>query len=98
MGKFKGKMDEKILVCVYYGPNGERLITRGGEIASMLDCPLYILTVDPNPEDELDIEKTKFIAHWKRLAKELGAEEFIIKYNEKNPVPKVIAHVAREYH
>lgn len=98
MGKLKGRMDERILVCVYYGPNGERLITRGGKIAKMLDCPLYILTVDPNPEDELDIEKTKYIAHWKRLAEELGAEEFIIKYNEKNPVAKVIANVAREHH
>lgn len=50
-------MDEVILVCVYYGPNGERLIRRGGKIANMLNCPLYVLTVDPLPEDELDIEK-----------------------------------------
>lgn len=87
--------DENILVCVYYGPNGERLIRRGCKIAKMLQCPLYILTVDPNPEDELDIEKLHYVSHWKELAAQHGAE-FIIKYNEKRPVAKVIGQVVRE--
>lgn len=91
----KSNMDERILVCVYYGPNGERLINRGCKIASMLDCPLYILTVDSQPEDEWDIEKTHYIARWKQLAEEYGAE-FIIKYNEKRPVAKVIGEVVKE--
>ena len=90
-----GRMDESILVCVYYGPNGERLIRRGGKIANMLDCPLYILTVDPLPEDELDIEKIHYIEQWKVLAQEHGAEEFIIKYNEQRPIAKVIGEVAK---
>ncbi len=47
MGKAKGRMDESILVCVYYGPNGERLIRRGHKMASIMNCPIYILTVDP---------------------------------------------------
>lgn len=91
-------MDESILVCVYYGPNGERLIRRGSKIASMLDCPLYILTVDPLPEDEWDIEKIHYVEHWKGLATDLGAEEFIIQYNEKRPVAKVIGEVAKQKH
>ncbi|MFC4599338.1 universal stress protein [Cohnella hongkongensis] len=88
-------MDESILVCVYYGPNGERLIRRGGKLANMLDCPFYVLTVDPLPEDEMDIEKIHFIEKWKELAKEHGAEQFIIKYNESRPVAKVIGEVAK---
>jgi K+-sensing histidine kinase KdpD len=88
-------MDESILVCVYYGPNGERLINRGGKIAKMLQCPLTILTVDPLPEDEWDIEKIRYVSRWKELARELGAD-FIIKYNEKRPVAKVIGEVARQ--
>lgn len=88
-------MDESILVCVYYGPNGERLIRRGCKIANMLDCPLYILTVDPLPEDEWDIEKIHYIEEWKKLAEEYGAE-FIIKFNEKRPVAKVIGEVAKQ--
>ncbi|QOY37973.1 universal stress protein [Anaerobacillus isosaccharinicus] len=93
----KGRMDESILVCVYYGPNGERLIKRGCKIASMMDCPLYILTVDPKPFDELDAEKSEYITKWGQLAKEHNAK-FILKDNDSRPVTKVIAEVARERH
>lgn len=98
MKKVKGRMDESILVCVYYGPNGERLIQRGCKLASMLDCPLHILTIDPKPFDELDAEKSDYITRWKQLAEKHNAEEFIIMDNEKRPVTKVIAEVAREKH
>lgn len=98
MKKMKERMDESILVCVYYGPNGERLIQRGCNIANMLDCPLYILTIDPNPFDELDAEKSYYITRWKQLAEQHNAKEFIIKDNEKRSVAKVIAEVAREKH
>ncbi|MBY0122058.1 universal stress protein [Bacillus sp. S/N-304-OC-R1] len=94
----KGRMDESILVCVYYGPNGERLIQRGCKIAGMLDCPLYILTIDPLPFDELDAEKSDYITRWKQIAEQHGIEEFILKDNDKRPVAKVIAEVAREKH
>ncbi len=90
-------MDESILVCVYYGPNGERLIRRGGKIANMLNCPLYVLTVDPLPEDELDIEKAHYIEQWKQLAKEHNVQHFYIKYNENRPIAKVIGSVARKH-
>lgn len=96
MKKIKGRMDESILVCVYYGPNGERLIQRGCKIANMLDCPLYILTIDPKPFDELDAEKSHYIAKWKLLADQHSADAFILRDNEKRPVSKVIAEVARE--
>ncbi|MFT8321340.1 MAG: universal stress protein [Bacillus sp. (in: firmicutes)] len=90
------RMDECILVCVYYGPNGERLIKRGCKIANMLNCPLYILTVDPKPLDDLDSEKSAYIARWKELADEHNTSSFIIRDNEKRPISKVIAEVARE--
>lgn len=98
MKKVKGRMDESILVCVYYGPNGERLIQRGCKIANMLDCPLYILTIDPKPFDELDAEKSDYISRWQELAEKHNADAFILKDNEKRPVTKVIAEVAREKH
>lgn len=90
----KGRMDESILVCVYYGPNGERLIKRGAKLATMLDCPLYVLTVDPLPFDEFDAEKSGYVELWKELCDELDAEEFILIDNEKRPSEKVIAEVA----
>ncbi len=96
MKSLKTHMDESILVCVYYGPNGERLIRRGSRLSKMLDCPLYILTVIPQSLEELDAEKMDYILRWQELAKELGVEEYIIKENEKRPVYKVIAEVARQ--
>ena len=58
MLKKKKRTDESILVCVYYGPNGEKLIQRGCKIAHVFNCPLYILTVDRKPFEELDAEKS----------------------------------------
>jgi len=98
MAGTNGWVDECILVCVYYGPNGERLIRRGGTIANLLKCPLYILTVDAKPFDEMDAEKVYYIERWKQLANEYKAKEFIIKDNEKRPVSKVIAEVVRDKH
>ncbi|MBP2241005.1 K+-sensing histidine kinase KdpD [Cytobacillus eiseniae] len=96
MKKFKGRMDESILVCVYYGPNGERLIQRGCKIANMLGCPLYILTIDRLPFDDLDAEKSDYITRWQQLAQEHSTAEFILQDNEKRPISKVIAEIARE--
>lgn len=90
-------MDESILVCVYYGPNGERLIKRGSKMASMLDCPLYILTVDPLPYDEFDAERSGYIERWKELADEWGADEFILMDDERRPSAQAIAEVAHKY-
>lgn len=92
----KPGMDERILVCVYYGPNGERLIRRGHQMASMLDCPFYILTVDPLPFDEFDADKSDYVESWKELAEELGAETFVLRDDEKRPSAKVIKEVAYE--
>lgn len=90
--------NERILVCVYYGPNGERLILRGSNIAKMFNCPLYILTIVPQSLEELDAEKMDYITRWQELAKKFNVEEYIINENEKRPVTKVIAEFARQKH
>lgn len=97
MKHLKSRLDESILVCVYYGLNGERLIRRGHKLATLLDCPLYILTVDSQPLDAFDAEKSRYIEHWQQLAEELQVEEFIIKDKEKRPIQKVINEIARNY-
>jgi len=90
----KGRLDESILVCVYYGQNGERLIRRGHKLATLLDCPLYVLTVDSKAVDAFDADKSGYIEHWQELCEELKVEEFIIRDNEKLPIQKVIAEIA----
>ncbi len=87
-------MDESILVCVYYGPNGERLIKRGHKLAQIMDCPLYVLTVDALPYDEFDADKSGYVERWKELCDELDVEEFMIRDDERRPFVKVIAEVA----
>lgn len=89
-------MDESILVCVYYGPNGERLIKRGHKLAQIMDCPLYVLTVDRLPYDAFDPEKSEYVEKWKELCDELEVDEFIIRDNEKRPSVKVIKEVAHQ--
>lgn len=94
MKRAKGRMDESILVCTFYGPNGERLIRRGHKMATIFGCPLYVLTVDPLPYDKFDEEKSRYVDRWKELADELDVEEFMLVDSEKRPAPKVIAEVA----
>lgn len=89
--------DEGILVCVYYGPNGERLIRRGHKMASHINCPLYILTVDPLPFDDFDAEKSSYVERWKELAQELNVDGFFLRDNEKQPTSKVIAEISKQY-
>src|SRR5699024_9177214 len=98
MVKGKGQVDESILVCVYYGPNGERLIKKGHKLAKVLDCPLYVLTVDPLPYDEFDADKSGYVERWEELADELDVEEFIMRDNEKQPITRAIAEVADTFH
>ncbi|MEI3611200.1 histidine kinase [Pseudogracilibacillus sp. SO30301A] len=97
MGKIKSRMDERILVCVYYGPNGERLIRRGYELSQLSNSPFYVLTVDQLSSDEFDAEKASYIEQWHDLAEELGAEKFILKDSETRPIVKVIKEVAYKY-
>jgi len=47
-------------------------------MASMLDCPLYILTVDPLPYDAFDAERSGYIEEWKNLADELEVEALLV--------------------
>lgn len=89
-------MDESILVCVYYGPNGERLIRRGHKIATMSDCPLYVLTISRQAEEEFDSSQQEDLLHWQQLSNELEIEKFILKSNEERPIQQVIAEVCNE--
>lgn len=97
LGIVKSRMDERILVCVYYGPNGERLIRRGYELSQLQNSPFYVLTVDRLSSDEFDAEKASYIDQWRELSKELGAKKFILKDNEERPIVKAIKEVAYKY-
>src|SRR5699024_2456882 len=94
MSNVTSQMDERILVCVYYGLNGERLIRRGYELSKLSNSLFYVLTVDRLSSDEFDAEKSSYIEQWQELSEELGPEEFILKDNESRPIVKAIKEVA----
>ncbi|WP_373232830.1 universal stress protein [Cohnella sp.] len=85
---------EKFMVCVYYGPNSERLIRRGGELAKLFRCPLFVLSVIPVQEDTLDPEQKRMMAAWKLKCEEWGAT-FIVKSNENRKACEIIAETAK---
>lgn len=89
--------NEKIMVCVSYGPSGERLIRRGIRLAEMLQSPLYVLYVNTrNHHEEINQEHKNYISHWKKLTTDAGGE-FIIEVQPGRKAAKVIAEQAEAY-
>ncbi|MFC4597211.1 universal stress protein [Cohnella hongkongensis] len=87
---------EKIMVCMDHGSHGERLIGRGGKLAGLLRCPLYVLSVIPVRSETLDPEREKELAIWRARCQELGAT-FIVKSRKNRKTAEVIAEAAREH-
>ncbi|WP_245864415.1 hypothetical protein [Paenibacillus donghaensis] len=86
---------EKIMVCVHYGPHGERLIRRGVQLSEMIGAPLFVLNVDSSDCDEYNQSKEMFMTVWKRLAEEAGAE-FMIRKRQGRKTTDVIVEAAME--
>ncbi|WP_256721553.1 universal stress protein [Paenibacillus odorifer] len=87
--------NEKIMVCVHYGPHGERLIRRGVQLSEIIGAPLFVLNVDSSDNDEYNQSKEMYMTVWKRLADEAGAE-FIIRKREGRKTTDIIVEVAEK--
>lgn len=83
------------MVCVHYGPHGERLIRRGVGLSELIGAPLFILNVDSSDSDEYNQSKEMYMTVWKRLAEEAGAE-FMIRKREGRKTTDVIVKAAEE--
>jgi two-component system, OmpR family, sensor histidine kinase KdpD len=82
---------DRILVCVNYRPNAEKLIRRGWRIADRLKAELYILHIKPSGHHD-----EKVINEWKNLAEQFGAT-FIVQEAKSRKVAKEIVEVCRQY-
>ncbi|MGG4146744.1 universal stress protein [Paenibacillus algorifonticola] len=87
--------DERILVCLYYGPNSELLIRRGWKLATALRAPLTLLTVDPIDDNRYNEAREKNMAFWNSMAETLQADLIVAKSDSRN-VAEVIAEHAKE--
>lgn len=87
--------DERILVCLYYGPNSELLIRRGWKLATALRAPLTLLTVDPMDDNRYSEAREKNMTFWNSMAETLQADLIVAKSDSRN-VAEVIADHAKE--
>jgi two-component system sensor histidine kinase KdpD len=89
------RVHEKIMVCVQYGGNAEKLIRRGWRIASRLKTDLLILHVTNEASMNRSAEDRKKIQEWKKLATQFNAR-FIAEQTGKRTVAETIRDVAVE--
>jgi len=90
------RQHESILVCVHYGPHGQRLIQRGSRLAKLLNAPLRVLTVAPAKREEYNPEKERYVAGWRRQTEENGGEFLVRACGAGLKTPDVIAAAAKE--
>lgn len=87
--------DERILVCLYDGPNSELLIRRGWKLATARRAPLTLLTVDPMDDNRYSEAREKNMAFWNSMSETLQAELIVSKSNSRK-VAEVIADTVKE--
>lgn len=89
---------ESIMVCVHYGPHGQRLIQRGSELAMKLQAPLVVLTVDAGSDgdQEYSPEKQLYLSGWANQTKEAGGQ-FLTRSSGGRKPAQVIVEAAREH-
>ncbi|WP_137790086.1 KdpD-like non-kinase potassium sensor [Bacillus sp. E(2018)] len=87
---------EKIMVCVQYGGNAEKLIRRGWRIATRLKTDLLILHVTNEASMNRSQEDRMKIQNWKKLAKQFNAT-FIVEQTDKRTISETIRDIAVEH-
>lgn len=88
---------ESILVCVHYGPHGQRLIQRGSRLAKLIGAPLRVLTVAPARREEYNLEKERYVAGWRKQTEEAGGEFIVRKCSGSSKAADVISEAAKEF-
>lgn len=86
---------ESIMVCVHYGPHGQRLIQRGSQLSQLLGAPFRVLTVDSSTDNEFNLDREQYISVWEKLTKEAGGE-FLIRKCLGKKTEEVIMETAQE--
>jgi len=86
--------DEKLMVCISCGPNGEKLIERGGQLAEVLESPLYVLAVIPSGKSDIELQPR--IASWQAKCSEQGAT-LLVKQPDHLKISDLIAKTAKDH-
>ncbi|WRP05693.1 KdpD-like non-kinase potassium sensor [Rossellomorea aquimaris] len=89
-------VNEKILVCIHYGPTAEKLIRRGWRMAHRLKAELYILNITAERLSHADHVREQKIKEWKMLAEQFNATLIFEEQQNRKPAA-VIIEVAKKY-
>ncbi|MDT9025057.1 KdpD-like non-kinase potassium sensor [Rossellomorea yichunensis] len=89
-------VNEKILVCIHYGPTAEKLIRRGWRMAHRLKAELYILNITSERLSHADHVREQKIKEWKMLAEQFNATLIFEEQQNRKPAA-VIIEVAKKY-
>ncbi|MFC4619957.1 KdpD-like non-kinase potassium sensor [Camelliibacillus cellulosilyticus] len=92
-GKPLAGPSEKILVCIQYDKNAEKLIRRGWRIANRLKTDLFILHVLNKKETALNDAERRRLRDWSDLSQQFGAS-FILEPMNNRKIAQVITDVA----
>lgn len=84
---------EKILVCIQYGPNAEKLIRRGWRLADRLNAEISILHIHPQ---RMNDQQQKIMENMRKLAEQFGAN-FILQEAKYRKVAEQIVEVCEQY-
>ncbi|TYS45711.1 KdpD-like non-kinase potassium sensor [Bacillus infantis] len=88
-------VNEKILVCVQYGPTAEKLIRRGWRMAHRMKAELYILNVAAEKRSDSSPVNEQKIKEWQMLAEQFNAKVIIEERRSRKPAA-VIIEVAKK--
>lgn len=86
--------DEKLMVCISCGPNGEKLIDRGSQLAEVLESPLFVLAVTPSGKSEAELQPR--VASWQAKCSEQNAT-LIVRKPEHQKITELIAKTAKDH-
>lgn len=88
-------VNEKILVCVQYGPTAEKLIRRGWRMAHRMKAELYILNVTAEKRSDSSPVNEQKIKEWQMLAEQFNATIILEEKRSRKPAA-VIIEVAKK--
>ncbi|RIW31356.1 sensor histidine kinase KdpD [Bacillus salacetis] len=83
-------VNEKILVCVHYGPTAEKLIRRGWRMANRMKAELYILNVTSEKLSDAGQLKEKKVNDWRLLAEQFNAKLIFEERGKRKPAAVII--------
>ncbi|WGG44763.1 KdpD-like non-kinase potassium sensor [Rossellomorea sp. DA94] len=89
-------VNEKILVCIHYGPTSEKLIRRGWRMAHRLKAELYIFNIVANKVSHAHQVNEPKMKEWKGLAEQFNATLLFEEQGKRKPA-SVIIEVAQKY-